>query len=131
MLFWLISRPSWVVEIRLAALLDMSTQYVSNRMDLHKVDKPFRTCSVNRNLILRNIQAPGIQTVAGHQVSRPAIVKRDAGHVMAGNGNDVDDAVSEINLPDVCRPICDSRRLLDLRRGCGDKLDLRYWFELA
>ena len=78
-----------------------------------------------------HIQTARVEAVARHQIAGDAIVERNARHVVTRNRNDIDDAVTQIDLAQARRPCGDSGRLLDLGGCCRHKLHVGHLLELT
>src|SRR3978361_1714720 len=99
MLFGLVSCAAGVIEIRLATLFDMSAEDMGNRMKFDEIHHSLRARRIGGNLRITYIQAAWIETVASHQIAGEAVIERNARDIVTRNGDDIHDAVPEVDLP--------------------------------
>ena len=101
MLTGLIRCAARVIEIGRAALFDVRAQDVRDGMRADEIGQPLGAGDVSSEI--GDIETAGIETVAGKEVSGFAIVERDAGFVMAGNSNHVDERYDAAFLDELDR----------------------------
>src|SRR5450631_655108 len=110
------------VEIWQALLFYMGTQHMGHQMFACEVGEPLRARGIDAEIF--NSEQARIQTVAGEQVPGQTVIESNAGFLVAGEWDYVDDPSAQVNVPGVCRPFGDFSVLLNLRGFGIDELDV-------
>src|ERR1700733_11346212 len=76
---------------------------------LGEINQAFNARLKGREIL--DVEPPWVQGVTGEQNAGVAIVESNADFAVAGNGDDVDDASAQVNLPNVGRPIPDAEEI--------------------
>jgi hypothetical protein len=126
----LILRVEGIVEVRPSALFDVGAEHVRDGPRADELDEPLHAVGVGVDLAVRHVQATGVQTVAAQEVARFSIVECDAGRVVAGNRDEVHDALSQVDTSGRRGPCRDASGFLDRRGRSGDELYVRQRLEL-
>ncbi len=100
----------------------MGAEHMGDRMRSCEVDQPIGAGREGRYLPFAHIEPAGIEAIAGQQDAGRPIVQRDTGDVVSRNGDDVQHAVTQIDLPEIGRPFGDASGLLDSVGSRGHEL---------
>src|ERR1700733_3198667 len=76
---------------------------------LGEINQAFNARLKSREIL--DVEPPWGEGVTGEQNAGVAIVESNADFAVAGNGDDVDNASAQINLPNVGRPIPDAEEI--------------------
>jgi hypothetical protein len=105
-------RANGVVHAGRRRHLDVRAQHAHDLVRLHESRQALDTGSVHRPI--SNVQTTGIDSVAGEQQPRLAIVDRDRRRLVAGNRQDVEQTAAQVQRDVLGRSVGDPEEALDI-----------------
>lgn len=103
MLLRLVFCSHLVVEVWRARLLDVTAEDVRHKLSICKADESVR--ARDEGWEIANVQTTWIKAVSCQQYSRLAIVISQAQNVMARDRDNIDNAITEVNTPNILWPV--------------------------
>ena len=129
MLFGLVNGAARVIPVRRTHLFHVGAQHMSHRARKHEFFQAVGAGSEGREV--GHVETTGVEAVSGQQISGAPVVDGDAGFVVAGNRNNIENAATQVDLTVACGPLSNAGGLLDCRRSCGDELHAaRHFFKV-